>query len=235
MLFKKIKYFIKGSVSIIKGIFQKADDSYILHNQQYEQDFTNNTLNRNLEASVKYEKEDFFNSTEVKFGLLLKKYPQVRDTAIDIGCGTGWLSAKLSNTFEKVVALEPSQAALTMAKKYYPSKKYSNIEWYNGFAEKLLPTLKVEQPCLFTTATVLSHIPDNAVKKILKKVNQIAPKGSILNLCECWGKEHHQFMWHIRTKKWWQKNLPGWELDFHGPSIQNLPDRHKGIHGIKIY
>jgi SAM-dependent methyltransferase len=214
-----------------KTIFQKSEDSYKIHNSQY---IDPTALENHKKTFKEFENQDLFNHPENKIEQLLLEHPNVRETAVDIGCGAGWMSAKLSETFKNVIAIEPSDAAIEIGKHIFSDKKYSNIQWIVGFAEKELQKYQLEQPVFFVTGCVLSHIIDKTVKDICAAVNNIAQKGSILSFAECWGKESHDFMWHIRTKEWWQQQLSDWKLDFHGPTIQNLSDRHKGFHGIKI-
>jgi len=133
-----------------------------------------------------------------------------------------------------VVAIEPSSSAIRIAQELFPKADFPNIEWKLGFAEKELKSFHVDGPVCFVTACVLSHLTDDAVKKICQQINIIAPKGSILGFAECWGPESHNFMWHIRTQSWWQRQFPGWELDFYGPNIQDVAGRHKGFHGVRI-
>lgn len=226
-MIEKIKSFLKR----ISTYFQTPKTSYKLHNQQY---ISEGKLEETKKRFEEYEKEDVFSHPQVKFGQLIEKNPGVRDLAVDIGAGAGWLSAKLSKYFRKVIAIEPSEAAIMLAKKLYPGSKYPNIKWINGFAEQILLKLNIESPALFFASTVLSHLRDSEVEKICKAIDKSAPIGSIFGFSECWGVEHHQHMWHVRTKEWWQKQFPGWKIDFHGPNIQNVPGRHKGFSAIKI-
>ena len=181
-----------------------------------------------------YEEQDLFNHPENRFGELLAKHPEVRGVAVDIGAGAGWLSARLSRDFERVIAIEPSGAALELAKQIYSNAMFGNIEWIQGMAQELIRNLHLNLPAFFVTGCVLSHLPDDVVMRICSAVNKVAPQGSILAFAECWGPESHEVMWHVRTQEWWRRALPGWELDFHGPHIQDVPGRHKGIHGVRI-
>jgi hypothetical protein len=140
------------------------------------------------------------------------------------------LSAKLSKEFKTVIGIEPSSTAIKMAKELHPPK---NIQWEVGFAEDKIKEIKCKEPIAFFTSIVLSHLTDEAVAKVCHSINSVAPRGSILDFGEAWGKEFHKYMWHIRTKEWWQQNLPGWELDFFGPEIENVKGRHMGFHGVK--
>ena len=94
--------------------------------------------------------------------------------AVDIGCGTGWFVNHLASyyKFEKIYGIEPSEAAINIAKKIY---KNSKVNYIIGFAEEKLKSIKLEEPTLFTTFIVLSHISNNSVIQILKEMDNIAP------------------------------------------------------------
>jgi len=209
---------------------EKPETSFALHHDQYANLLT---LDDHRRILAKYDAEDLFNHPANRLGNLLKANPGIRAAAVDIGCGNGWLAAKLSRSFRKVIGIEPSPAALESAAQLFPPETYPNIEWRQGLAEDQLLRLTLAEPALFVTAVVLSHLPDAIVARICAAVSQIAPAGSLLSFSECWGPESHEFMWHVRTPEWWQARLPDWTLDFHGPAIQNAPGRHKGFHGIK--
>ncbi len=153
-------------------------------------------------------------------------------TAVDIGSGTGYFSAKLSKQFKHVIGIEPSKNAIGMAKEIFPKSTYKNIEWHNGFAEVELKKLPMDKPYFFFTAVVLSHLTDDVVSKICKELRRSKPKSQLL-FAECFGPTHHRYMWHVRTKQWWQEQLPGWEIDFFGDEIQNVPGRRKCFRAVK--
>lgn len=154
-------------------------------------------------------------------------------TAIDIGSGSGYFSSKFSKAFKKVIGIEPSKNGISVASTLYPKSKYKNITWINGFAEVELAKIDMSKPLFFYTGTVLSHLPDSVVMKICAQLSR-AKKKSILLFDEAYGPEYHKYMWHVRTKEWWQKQLPGWEITFNGRKIQNVANRKKGIRAIKI-
>ena len=209
---------------------QRREDSYLLHHQHLSE---YGSLEKHRRIFREYEAKNLFNNAQIRIADMIARYSQVRSVAVDIGCGGGWLSARLSQDFSRVVAIEPSSAGLAIARQLYPRDRYPNIEWVEGFAEDELPKISLDAQALFVTATVLSHLPDDAVDRICGAIEQVAAVGSILSFAECWGPESHQFMWHVRTPEWWQEHLPSWELDFHGPPIENVPGRHKGFHGCR--
>lgn len=218
----------------ISAHLQGATESYLRHNRQYEE---TGKLERDRDAGMKNIAEDLINGPEMRVSDLLALHPAVRQ-ALDVGSGTGWSAAALSRLVDHVIAIEPSTAAIEISKTAYPASTYPNIEWINGLAEQVIPTVSITAPSLFLTGCVLSHIRDKEVQKICAVITKAAPQGSILSFAECWGEaEWHQLMWHVRTKDWWQKQLPGWELDFHGPVVPEKDtykgQYHKGFWGVK--
>lgn len=212
-----------------RGMRQQQGDSLHDHDAEYTHA---DALEKHRQLYQRFRDEDLFNHPENKFGALLARYPQLRDTAVDIGSGAGWLSATLAaQGFARVVALEPSAAALRLACELFPQA--TTITWQQGFAETLLPNLRLTTPTAFFTGCVLSHLRDAEVIKICAALNAVAPPGSILGFSECWGKPYHRYLWHVRSQAWWQQQLAGWEIDFHGPVIENTPHRHKGFHAVK--
>lgn len=223
---------LKDYIKNISALLQTQKRSFYRHNSQYVEA---GKLEKERQVAEDFEKSDAINNSENKLGVLLAQHPGVRNTAVDIGSGTGWYAKKLSQQFGRVIAIEPSVAAINIAQQFYPEKQFPNILWMEGFAENILCKLHFQLPVLFFSGVVLSHLRDREVKQICQAVTLCAPKGSLLSFSECWGMEYHQLMWHIRTKEWWQEQLPGWELNFHGPQVQNIPGRHKGFHGVKVH
>lgn len=229
-----MKQVIYDKLRRLSGIFQSSTGSFKRHNSQYVQ---KDKLEIDKALGLKNLEDDLINGSEMRVKDLLTTNPQIK-IAVDVGSGTGWSAAALSTLVDKVIAIEPSQAAVNISKEIYSQTDYPNITWITGFAEKELPLIKLKGPSLFLTGCVLSHIRDKEVINICKKINEVAPSRSILSFAECWGdKPWHQLMWHVRTKDWWKKQLPGWELDFHGPEV---PEKdaykgkyNKGIWGVK--
>lgn len=207
--------------------------SYINHNAEYEQDFA---FEREQVAHEKNNSDNFkfLYQDDVPHGNILDKY-ELND-AVDIGCGTGWFANYLVNQkdYKIVYAIEPSQAAVDIAKKLYPDQK--KVKYVVGFAEEVISKLKLKTPTLFSTMCVLAHIPDEPVIQILEAVDQVAPIGSVLTFSEPWGPEYHRDCWHIRDAEWWSNQMPEWEFEFYANYL--LPDpsdqsRYKGFSAIK--
>jgi SAM-dependent methyltransferase len=178
-----------------------------------------------------------FDNPEIKLQTLLDKHPDIRETAIDIGCGAGWASNVLSSYFDKVYALDPSSKAIEVCKDLY--KDNQKISWHVGFAEELLP--QIETPSsnvLLNTCSVFIHLSDEALHPILNYINNNFTN-SILSFQEIYSDDLHFNEGHIacRTQEWWKDNLSNWELDFHGPDMSQwggqFLNTRKGIHGYK--
>ncbi len=161
----------------------------------------------------------------------LDSQTEIKD-AVDIGSGTGWFANYLTSykNFENVIGIEPTQAAIDIGKKIHDNE---NITYLCGFAENILPTIELNNKTLFTTFIVLSHIPDIVVKKILKNMDAIAPKGSVFIFNENYGTDFHMRMWHCRTKKWWEENLSNWTISYDDRPRPDLKIYQQGLMGIK--
>ena len=88
-----------------------------------------------------------------------------------------------------------------------------------------------DKPYLITTSAVLSHITDEHIIKFLNYLNQFSPAGSAIYFYEPFGKNIQTDLWHVRSKKWWVKNLQGWLVSF--GSIKDS-GYIKGIYAIKV-
>lgn len=206
----------------------KDKNSYLEHNSQY---CKPSALERERGCHEKNWEENAAYNPDSPIGKMFDKASDDINTAIDIGCGTGYISKFLSSKM-KVYAIEPSTAALNIAQELYPNEP--NITWINNFALEGLKELSSEEPILFACNCVLSHLEDEAVIEICEEINRIALPKSVLAFSECFGPEAHDNLWHIRLPTWWQDRFPGWYLNFdNGEPIQNIIGRHKGFYGLK--
>jgi hypothetical protein len=147
---------------------------------------------------------------------------------IDIGSGTGWLLNNCSPYFEKLIGIEPSKAAISIAK--IINKDHQNITFINKNMCDAFEDIKISKPVFITTAAVFSHIKNWYVKKFLIKLNDI-PNNYVMFLHEPYGLPIYQPFWYIKSKFWWAKNLPDWELSF----CEIIDEIYKkGIYGIKV-
>ena len=211
-------------------------DSYNSHNNEY---ITNDAVDREIE-SHKLKTIQSINKTGGIWDNLYKpghlhgnwldSQTDIKD-AIDIGSGTGWFVNYLKKykNFENVIGIEPSNAAIEIAKHIYTS----DVTHFCGMAENILQELTLFKPTLFTTFIVLSHLTDPVVIKILREIDKIAPKGSVFIFNENYGQSFHMNLWHCRTKKWWEENLPNWTITYDERERADLRYYKQGLMGVK--
>jgi SAM-dependent methyltransferase len=206
----------------MKDISEKKDlESYFEHNEQYE------TI-----SSFEYQKRELARFDEiglfekVGFEKAILDHPEVRKLHIDIGCGVGWLLLKTAPYFQRVIGVEPSKAAIKMARRF--TGDFDNIELINADMVDAMEHLHLTEPVFFTTAAVLSHIKDWYVAEFLKLVDN-APKGSVLFFREPYDKNIQQKFWYIRRKKWWAEHLSNWQLSFCGYRNEGYLNGIKGV------
>ena len=157
------------------------------------------------------------------------------DICIDIGSGTGWISNLLSIRFDKVIAIEPNANAISISKTFFGTGYKENIEWHCGYAENILREFsRFSSPVFIVSGVVLSHIPNRTVVKILKFINEELPLNSAGLLCEAWGSVRNEKMWHVRSDKWWEKQLSKCELSFYGRERSDSPGEYLGLTFKKI-
>jgi SAM-dependent methyltransferase len=197
--------------------------SYEKHNSQYLEEINS------YESTIKIiEKYDSINQFKVLgFELSIKLTRDLPAIAIDIGSGTGWLVKKLSPIFKKVIAVEPSSAALDVSRKVNQSS--DNVLYVNKDMLDAINELDIKEPVFITTSTVLNHIESNYVAEFLKTINNL-PSASVLFFDERYDKNTNWNMWHVRNKDWWRSNLPSWQLIFLDIENSGYPT---GIYGIR--
>lgn len=232
----------------IKTLFYKIFRLYIFQNkyssvkehdkQNWKIDYYNDYKNLKRDAKKKLtETRYIFNHPFVKMMDFLKIYKNIRYTAVDMGSGDGWMAARLSKYFGKIIAIEPSKFAIKIAKNRY--SKYQNIKWLNAFAEDCIGKLKFTKPTLFVTGHVLSHLTNRQVLDICKILNSNnIPKNSIFNFSELYTRDKtlNKFIDSSRSIDWWRINLSNWKINFHGPKVTNskYEQRYKGFWGVKL-
>jgi len=204
--------------------------SYINHNKQYEQD---SAFEYERLAHEEHDNDDqYLYKSDIPHGDILDEF--TFKSAVDIGCGTGWLVNYLVNIrkYEVVYGIEPSQAAIDIAKNIYPERK--EINYIVGCADKEISNLKLTEPTFFSTMCVFAHLEDECVMNILKQMDKIAPIGSVLSCSEPWGDFYHRECWNIRPPEWWSDILSAWEFEFYSDcQLTDPPGRYKGFIAIK--
>ncbi len=199
------------------------DDSFSAHDNEYK---GKSDLEWCKKRFAEYEQANEFE--HLGFKKIVDEIIERINTHIDIGSGAGWLLVKTAPLFKKVIGIEPSSSAVNMSK--YFTRDYANVEHINSDMIQAFEIIKLDEPALFTTSTVLSHIPDKTVIQFLKLINN-APIGSVLYFGEPYGKNRQQYLWHLRSKEWWAKYLTNWDLSY-GDIKTN--DYKYGIKGVCV-
>lgn len=146
---------------------------------------------------------------------------------IDIGCGNGYLTKKITKKFKNVVGVDQSKSAIKFAKKNYKGK----IKFINSDLENL--NLKKKFDIIFLIE-VIEHVysPDNLIKKIKKfmKKNTIliisTPyhgyfKNLLIALLNKFD-DHLNPLWEHGHIKFWSKNTLSKLLNQNGLRIKKI-------------
>ena len=209
-------------------VLQREQDSFAAHHAEYSK---SSALERERAVTRERYLSNAANNQEFRLDDLIARNPQLKEIAVDIGAGAGWLSGWLAGRFKRVEAIEPSAAATQIATEIHKDK--TGINRHVGLSEDILPKLSLPAPALFVTGRVLSHMTDSAVKKVIAAIDRAAMPGSVICLAELWGTPYHRALWHIRSKEWWEKEFGNkWELDFLANPVET-ENRFVGIHGVK--
>ena len=235
-MFKKIKSLVPVTIkSNIKNFLKHLKsrsikeinfkESFFRHNDQY---LELEAFNR--EAKIHEENNEHTNKKEGHLnniyefsnsvGYFLDKDIKISNL-IDIGSGTGWFVNYVSRNYpniKSIFAIEPSSAAIEISKKIYDQD--DKIKHINGFADKELKRLN-KDVYLVTTFAVFQHLNLLYSKKIIKNINKIMEKNSILILKEPIAQSRYErFNLHYpRTEKFWTKNLKQYDVKFYNNKL----------------
>jgi len=220
--------------------FQPKSLSSKLHNRQYvdfrKQLEKGSALDSSTHAvKLLYDEEyrdELARSPQFPLQEVISNFP-LRDLAIDIGSGSGWISYLLSRHFDRVISIEPSSNAIAIAKDHFLAPSFGRIEWRCDYAEKQLHNLDSNVPILVTSSVVLSHLRDDAAKKVLAALDENSLEGSQFLLTEAWGDDVMKPMWRVRTRDWWRASLPNCQIDFFGPNSVGRKNEHLGLLAIR--
>ena len=207
-------------------------DSFNQHNQNYVLD---DAFQKEKKAHEDHNSNnfEFLYKSDIPHGDALDEHKLT--VGVDIGSGTGWFANYLveQRSYKKVYAIEPSEAAIEIAKKIYPDNK--KVKYINGFAEEQISKLKLTKPTFFSTMCVLAHLEDEDVINVLNAINKVAPEGSILACSEPWGNTYNRQCWNIRPPEWWVSNLVNWEYEFYNDYVlTDPPGRSKGFIATRL-
>ena len=218
---------LNGRWSQIKALLQGRKASFLRHDAQYRHA---DAIARAIAVTDDRYRSDAANSSELNLDVTIRSHPQLK-VAVDVGSGIGWLSGWLAGRFERVISIEPSRAAVGIAQ-HIQRDRSDRITWRVGLAEDELSKLTLSAPALFVTGRVLTHLGDRSVNRILRSIDSIAPKGSVMVLSELWGEPHRERMWHIRSREWWAAAVGArWELEFLAHAVE-APGRFVGLRAI---
>lgn len=224
----------------IKPCLPKVDsNSFINHNNEY-------ILKEALQKEINIHKERTNSAIEKNGGMWDNLYKPGHlhgnwldnniqiNSCVDIGSGTGWFVNYLKDkyNFKTIYGIEPSESAIQIAKTIY--KDNTDINYLTGYAEECLKKINLNEPTLFTTFIVLSHIEDSSVIQILKEINRVAPVGSVFIFNENYDDTFHSNMWHCRTREWWESNLPDWDIQYDERPRPDLQAYKQGLMGKKV-
>jgi SAM-dependent methyltransferase len=111
---------------------------------------------------------------------LLKQLPSQRQTALDIGCGTGEFSCLLSKRFERVISSDLSPNMIEIAKQR--SRQFSNIDFQVADVLQWEPV--AEQFDAIVSIATLHHLPVESLLPRLKAALKPGGRLIILDLLE---------------------------------------------------
>jgi SAM-dependent methyltransferase len=111
---------------------------------------------------------------------LQNQLPNQRQTALDIGCGTGEFSRLLAKRFTKIVAIDLSATMIEVARQR--SSQFSNIDFQ--VADILQWDFPIEQFDVIVSIATLHHVPIASLLPNLKAALKPGGKLLILDLLE---------------------------------------------------
>lgn len=214
-----VKNFLKHlKTRSIKEISFK--ESFVRHNNQYleEEAFERElAIHKKITMHTK-SKEGILNNIyeyQDSVGYFLDKNLNITNV-IDIGSGTGWFVNFVSSNYQSIksiIAIEPSIAAIHISKRIYGENE--KITYINGFADKAIKDLS-KDVYLVTTFAVFQHLNILYTKRVLKSLNMVLKKNSVLIFKEpIANSKYERFNLHYpRSEKFWKKNLKNFEVNF---------------------
>ena len=116
---------------------------------------------------------DFMATLLSKHDFFIHNLSTCKDTALDIGCGSGLLTLELAKHYETVVGIDISESMLAIAK---TKRCAPNIQYLCMDANHLALSLKFD---LITSSATLHHLPD--LPSTLQDIrNLLNPQGKIV-------------------------------------------------------
>lgn len=212
--------------------FQSHDRSMKIHGNSYKKELSGDSI---VEFQMHQDLQGSFMSLGPEFCRVLDDATKICKVAVDIGAGTGWLSKFLSNYFPTVLSVEPSSDGIKLGEKLLSQNdtQQTNGIYLNLKGEEFFSKATFLNPTFVIFQTVLSHLPNEQVVEILNLLSASLPRESVILFSEVYGEEHSEFMWFVRSKKWWELKLPAWDLEFFPYSPDDRKE-FKGFAAIKV-
>ncbi|WP_459128628.1 class I SAM-dependent methyltransferase [Guggenheimella bovis] len=107
---------------------------------------------------------------------LVHDFPVERAKALDIGCGTGQFSEILSQSFQKVLAIDPSEEMLSLARFRH---QRTNIEYLLG-STQYIPTNETFELVVVINDVINYITPDKLPQEAQNIMNAITQGGYLL-------------------------------------------------------
>ncbi|KKM78261.1 hypothetical protein LCGC14_1361780, partial [marine sediment metagenome] len=175
---KKISIFFNTQISK-KGVKTTFNLQKLYGNDFIKEDLNINALGKKIKLSFQIGPNSFFQPNTHMAEILyttainyLEKQDIKDKTALDPYSGTGTIAMILSKFVKKVLAIELSENACSMAKDNMKLNNIKNFEMINGDVSKILPTLlsnkNFEKPHIVVVDPPRSGLSDEAIENILK-------------------------------------------------------------------
>jgi ubiquinone/menaquinone biosynthesis C-methylase UbiE len=118
---------------------------------------------------------------------MMKALSTARDdegfTALDVGCGAGYMAAALhAQGFAPVWGIDPSPYLLKQSARLYPAAQHPGLRWLHGVGEELpLPDASIDA---VGVCFVFHEVPPAYLRKILAELRRVARPGAQLAVIE---------------------------------------------------
>lgn len=113
------------------------------------------------------------NENNIPWPILVDKLQEC-DTVTELGCGTGWLSARIKNKFPNAIVkgIDISDAAIEQAKMRSADVNFcvDDITTYNGVADMII------------SVGVLHHIPNHSIEEMIAKAIRASKKYTFIGV-----------------------------------------------------
>lgn len=140
-------------------------------------------------AALSVQEEEF---TRFRDKFILAQSPESKGAALDVGCGTGGLSLKLAQKFQRVVGIDISSEVLKAAAGRQINK---NITFINADFREVI--FKEESFDFICVAYIFHHYTPEEIKKGVQELSKLLKKGGALLIIDIFIPEKAGFMQRI--------------------------------------